>query len=85
MTDLLSVARDRNWGEGGERGGREGKGGEGLVLRPTPRSMLPSEVPVGGGCAEFPTVRTFSSPRVSTLPVYFPAGRISTTFKKPGG
>lgn len=49
------------------RGEREGKGGEGLVLRPTPRSMLPSEVPVGGGCAEFPTVRTSACSNSSRL------------------
>lgn len=30
--------------------------------RPTPRSMLSSEVPVGGGCAEFPAVE--KDPRV---------------------
>lgn len=68
MTDLLTVARDRNRGERGrEREEGEGRVERGLVLRPTPRSMLPSEVPVGGGCAEFPTVRTsacFNSSRL---------------------
>lgn len=43
--------------------------GERGVLRPTPRSMLSSEVPVGGGCAEFPAVErrtpVFFSPRVN--------------------
>lgn len=43
--------------------------GERGVLRPTPRSMLSSEVPVGGGCAEFPAVErrtpVFFSPRAN--------------------
>lgn len=43
--------------------------GERGVLRPTPRSMLSSEVPVGGGCAEFPAMErrtpVFFSPRAN--------------------
>jgi len=51
-----AVARAAARGAGrGERG----------VLRPTPRSMLSSEVPVGGGCAEFPAARR-RTPRVSS-------------------
>jgi len=53
-----------------ERADARGAGERG-VLRPTPRSMLSSEVPVGGGCAEFPAVRRegppCSSRRVPTL------------------
>lgn len=60
--------------EGSEptRGVRERERG---VLRPTPRSMLSSEVPVGGGCAEFPAVErrtpVFFSPRANPFLFYF--------------
>lgn len=60
--------------EGSEptRGVRERERG---VLRPTPRSMLSSEVPVGGGCAEFPAVErrtpVFFSPRANPFLFHF--------------
>lgn len=59
----------------GERADAGGCGRERGVLRPTPRSMLSSEVPVGGGCAEFPAVErrtpVFFSPRANPFLFFF--------------
>lgn len=67
------IGRETGGGGGATARGssrRKGCGGERGVLRPTPRSMLSSEVPVGGGCAEFPAAEkrtpVFLSPRATT-------------------